>query len=50
MTKEISPRDDSGEPCECGHEKSNHLFSMLTQGYYCIGSSNCDCKMFKIKK
>ena len=48
MTKEISPRDDSAVPCECGHHKDYHLI----QG--CISmvdnwQQTCSCKKFKAK-
>ena len=43
MTKEISPRDDSAEPCECGHEKEWHR----SKFGFCYRKEDCVCKKFK---
>ncbi len=46
MTKEISPRDDSGEPCECGHDESWHMYVRPPECDF----DDCPCKKFKAKK
>ncbi len=49
MKKEISPRDDSDEPCECGCLKIYHKLVKNLFGNWYGECNHCTCKKFKPK-